>query len=399
MFKVSFHKFFEELIGHKYTNYISAVQSVLNQFASVVLFFFYLFVSISHFFVLQGLAKIILISLAVSSSIVFFILLKFIRKSGESSEKNLKIQAAVISFILFLNSNTHIFVVGDLHHSSNVMLAVFISSFIILYPSVLRILTSLGVVMWILASKFQIHNPLFVHYSFGIIFSIIGGQGINYFLRKLIKSLFTANENLVSALEQKQNLIKDLEESRERFKNLVDASFDYILIYQNNRILDFNDNMLSFLNQERSSLLNAGMDILPDEIYNLIKDTTETQNYFPEIQIEKHDNKYYFEVYTKSIQKDGENISFLVMHDLTPRKTLEKQKEEMQQQVFELKALLPICANCKKIRNDEGYWEQVEVYISQHTHTEFSHSLCPDCLKKLYPEVAQKIINKHHNDK
>ena len=52
-----------------------------------------------------------------------------------------------------------------------------------------------------------------------------------------------------------------------------------------------------------------------------------------------------------------------------------------------LDGLLPICANCKKIRNDQGYWEQIEVYIRDHSEADFSHSLCEECFKKLYPDL------------
>jgi|GEM_PF-6081523 len=55
-----------------------------------------------------------------------------------------------------------------------------------------------------------------------------------------------------------------------------------------------------------------------------------------------------------------------------------------------LTGLLPICSNCKKIRNDGGYWEQIELYISEHTNADFSHGLCPDCAEKLYPEYHKK---------
>lgn len=51
-----------------------------------------------------------------------------------------------------------------------------------------------------------------------------------------------------------------------------------------------------------------------------------------------------------------------------------------------LSGLLPICASCKKIRDDKGYWNQIEIYIGSHSNAEFSHSICPDCLKKLYPD-------------
>ena len=50
-----------------------------------------------------------------------------------------------------------------------------------------------------------------------------------------------------------------------------------------------------------------------------------------------------------------------------------------------LKGLLPICAACKNIRDDKGYWNQLEVYITDHSEAEFTHGLCPDCIRKLYP--------------
>ena len=56
-----------------------------------------------------------------------------------------------------------------------------------------------------------------------------------------------------------------------------------------------------------------------------------------------------------------------------------------------LKGLLPICSFCKKVRNDNGYWEQVEVYIRDHSEAQFTHGFCPDCLKERLPEFADGI--------
>ncbi len=64
---------------------------------------------------------------------------------------------------------------------------------------------------------------------------------------------------------------------------------------------------------------------------------------------------------------------------------------ELKQSLEEIKVLhglLPICASCKKIRNDQGYWQQIETYIDQHTEAKFSHGICPECMKKLYPEYS-----------
>lgn len=54
-----------------------------------------------------------------------------------------------------------------------------------------------------------------------------------------------------------------------------------------------------------------------------------------------------------------------------------------------LSGFLPICASCKKIRDDKGYWNQVETYIKNHSEVEFSHSICPECSKKLYPDLVE----------
>jgi hypothetical protein len=52
-----------------------------------------------------------------------------------------------------------------------------------------------------------------------------------------------------------------------------------------------------------------------------------------------------------------------------------------------LRGLLPICAHCKHVRDDDGYWHQVEVYVRDRTEAEFSHGICPKCMKELYPDV------------
>jgi DNA-binding NarL/FixJ family response regulator len=72
------------------------------------------------------------------------------------------------------------------------------------------------------------------------------------------------------------------------------------------------------------------------------------------------------------------------------RKKLLTQLEYSAKEIRKLRGILPICANCKKIRDDKGYWTQVEVYISDHSETEFSHGLCPECATKMYPTYYKK---------
>ncbi|MHB8764621.1 MAG: hypothetical protein ACYDA8_09860, partial [Deferrisomatales bacterium] len=58
------------------------------------------------------------------------------------------------------------------------------------------------------------------------------------------------------------------------------------------------------------------------------------------------------------------------------------------QQIRSLRRLLPICASCKKIRDDQGYWTEVEVYFRDQAGATFTHGICPACLRRLYPELT-----------
>jgi PAS domain S-box-containing protein len=80
------------------------------------------------------------------------------------------------------------------------------------------------------------------------------------------------------------------------------------------------------------------------------------------------------------------------IRDITPRTLVEAEREnlirELKKALAEIKTLsglLPICAYCKKIRNDDGYWEQIEGYIKKRSLADFSHGICPECMKKYYP--------------
>lgn len=83
----------------------------------------------------------------------------------------------------------------------------------------------------------------------------------------------------------------------------------------------------------------------------------------------------------------------LAVLDVTERKKADQAREalvtELQaalSRVHVLSGMLPICASCKKIRDDDGYWEQVEVYVQRHSDAQFSHGLCPACMLKIYPK-------------
>ena len=76
------------------------------------------------------------------------------------------------------------------------------------------------------------------------------------------------------------------------------------------------------------------------------------------------------------------------------QKKLIQELEAAVQRVKQLSGLLPICSHCKNVRDDHGYWSKVEEYLLTHTHIEVTHSLCPNCVKELYPNIADEIITK-----
>jgi len=95
-------------------------------------------------------------------------------------------------------------------------------------------------------------------------------------------------------------------------------------------------------------------------------------------------------VQKEEIQKAHEKIKI----EMEERKRAQIEKDNLivelkdaLRKVKTLSGLLPICASCKKIRDDNGYWSQIESYIKSHSEAEFSHSICPDCAKKLYPDT------------
>ncbi|MGE4519777.1 MAG: PAS domain S-box protein [Desulfobacteraceae bacterium] len=99
------------------------------------------------------------------------------------------------------------------------------------------------------------------------------------------------------------------------------------------------------------------------------------------------------EVYSGPMPLDGKNYLFSIIHDVTERLKVEREKEELiiklenaLKEIRSLKGIIPLCSCCKKIRDDKGYWTQLEEYLLEHSDAEVSHGLCPDCMKRLYPD-------------
>jgi PAS domain S-box-containing protein len=104
--------------------------------------------------------------------------------------------------------------------------------------------------------------------------------------------------------------------------------------------------------------------------------------------------------YVKPVWDDREKRVVKIwgaVQDITRSKEFEEEREklisDLQKALSEIKSLrgiIPICSSCKKIRNDRGYWQQVEVFVTEHSDAEFTHGLCPECAKKLYGDYYEE---------
>jgi DNA-binding response OmpR family regulator len=115
-----------------------------------------------------------------------------------------------------------------------------------------------------------------------------------------------------------------------------------------------------------------------------------------EIELRKH--RDHLEEMVRQRTEALETANRELQREIDERRKIQAERErligELREALAKVKLLsgfLPICAHCKKIRNDQGYWQQIEAYIRDHSEAEFSHSICPECIKEHYPEFCDEV--------
>jgi PAS domain S-box-containing protein len=204
---------------------------------------------------------------------------------------------------------------------------------------------------------------------------------------------------------KRKRMEEELKESENRYRSIVGVIPDLIIKLDRDGVyLDIISQTDELLIMPKEKVLGLKLaDILPEEVAArsmeyLRKCLDDQVLQIVEYELQVPAGKKYFE--SRSIPL-SENIAYALVRDVTDQKRAEIEKENLIKdlqdalgQVKALKGLLPICSSCKYIRDDQGYWSQIEAYISSHSEAAFSHSICPECVKKLYPDLYKDpVIN------
>ena len=195
--------------------------------------------------------------------------------------------------------------------------------------------------------------------------------------------------------------------SEEKFRSLISTMNEGLclhqIIYDNSQnavdyqILDVNPAYESIVGLAREKVIGKKASTIYGtgkppflEIYAKVAETRKPANfdtYFP--PMDKH--------FSISVYSPRKGQFATIFSDITEHKKLLAQKEKLITELREagakiktLKGLLPICSSCKKIRDDRGYWQQIDRYVLEHSEANFSHGICPDCAALLYPGIYKK---------
>jgi len=222
-------------------------------------------------------------------------------------------------------------------------------------------------------------------------------------LKSLLHELQVHQIELEMQNEELRRIQGELEAEKERYANLYTfAPIGYMTLNEQGLVLEANLTAANLLGVVRSELIGQPLTrFIPaedqDSYYLYHRQLLEAgEKQICELQMQMPNKHKFWGILEATADLDGKSGRLecrVAVTDITKRKLTEKALEEerkrLQQALDEvrtLRGIVPICSSCKSIRNDQGYWEQMEKYIRDRSEAEFSHGICPDCAKILYPE-------------
>jgi PAS domain-containing protein len=200
---------------------------------------------------------------------------------------------------------------------------------------------------------------------------------------------------------------KALQQSEEKFRSLITMMREGLCLHEviydhsgnpvDYLVVDVNPSYESILGMKKEAVIGRKASTIYGtgqppfiEVYAAVaasRQSVSFETYFP--PMDKH--------FSISVFSPRPGQFATVFTDITEHKKLLAEKEKLisklrdaGKKIKTLRGLLPICASCKKIRDDQGYWQQIELYVRDHSEAVFSHGICPECAVRLYPSIYKK---------
>jgi len=221
-------------------------------------------------------------------------------------------------------------------------------------------------------------------------------------LRRLVHELEVHQLELEMQNEELCRAKEGLEEARLKYADLYDfAPVGYLTLDRDGAIRGANLAAAGLLGTERSRLPGRRFQLFVPEEHRaaftafLAKVFAGRATESCEVALQPEARPARFVQLEAAATADGRECRVAAL-DVTARRRADDALRRLNAELGEalakvklLRGLLPICCSCKKIRDEAGYWNQVEVYVHDHSEAELTHGICPECLKKLYPEHAE----------
>ncbi|MDC0598312.1 PAS domain S-box protein [Gammaproteobacteria bacterium] len=215
-------------------------------------------------------------------------------------------------------------------------------------------------------------------------------------------------ETRIAHLEKAEKKLKSLEESLQdeigwRSLLIQESRDGIVMVNQDCKVIEVNKkfaDMLGYTMDEAMQLYAWDWDteFSKEEMLELAKNVDDKGHHFETKHRCKDGSLIDVELSNNGINYRGKKIIFCICHDISDRIKVAQEQEEMINNLKEalaevstLRGILPICSFCKDVRDDEGYWEKVDIYIRKNSKADISHGICPDCMKIHYPEYSKDI--------